>query len=292
MSDKTLDFIISGETGSLFGDIGQVLAHALLERAGGDFQAVHEGNSSGVGGAEAGARAARDGYTLLMCNKGAMTSHPHTAKTYAPSDFVPLCQVAEAPIAVAVRAGSPYLSLDELLEASRQGGEVSYSTPNPFHTQRLALEDFARREETSFRYVQLPGSNETAIKNLIEGTVDFAFLAAHNLVQARRAGDIRILAVAHPTRLGFLPEDPTFAELGHELVTAIWLGLFTPSGAPADRIAHLTALAAKVAADPEVQQRIAELQMVPAYLDAAAFTGKVQADVAFHRDILTHLGAL
>lgn len=284
--------IISGELGSIFDSVGRVIAPALERNLEGSLDVINVGDSSGAGGAEAGATAAKDGSTLLLCNKGAITSHPHTAKTYKTSDFVPLCQVAEAPIAVAVKAGGKYDSLKSLMETAKSGEDVSFSTPNPYHTQRLALAGFAARQGVKFKYVQLPGSNAVAIKNLIDGVVDFAFLAAHNLVDSRNAGDIRILGVAHPSRVPFLPEDPTFQEEGYDLVTAIWLGLFTTAGAPANIVQRDRAVAEKTASDPAVAKMIADKHMVPAFMDGDAFARKVAADTAFHLDILRNLGAL
>ena len=205
---------------------------------------------------------------------------------------MPLCQVAEAPIAIAVKAGGKYDSLKSLMEAARTNDEVSFSTPNPYHTQRLALAAFAARQGVKFKYVQLPGSNAVAIKNLVEGVVDFAFLAAHNLVDSRNAGDIRILGVAHPSRVPFLPEDPTFQEQGYDLVSAIWLGLFTTAGAPADVVKRDRTAAEKTASDPAVAKLIADEHMVPAYIGGDAFAGKVAADTEFHLGILRQLGAL
>lgn len=289
-SNATL--IISGEPGSIFDSVGRVLSPTLERAMGGSLAVSNVGDSSGAGGAEAGAAAPKDGNTLLLCNKGAVTSHPHTSKSYKTTDFEPLCQVAEAPIAIAVKAGGKYDSLKSLMDAAKSGQDVSFSTPNPYHTQRLALAGFAARQEVKFKYVQIPGSNAVAIKNLVQGVVDFAFLAAHNLVESRNAGDIRILGVAHPTRVPFLPDDPTFQEQGYDLVTAIWLGLFTSAGAPPDAIERDQAAAEKTATDPEVIKGIADVHMVPAYIGRAAFARKVAADTEFHLGILRQLGAL
>lgn len=291
-NNQSVNLIVSGEAGSIFDKVGRVLVEGLRTAMGAPVTLENVGDSSGVGGAEQGARAGNDGTTLILCNKGAMTSHPHTAKTYQASDFEPLCQVAEAPIALAVRAGGDYDSLDQLFAAAKQGKAISFSTPNPYHTQRLALAAFAFKNDIAFNYVKLPGGNSVAIQNLVSGVVDFAFLAAHNLIEARAAGDIKILAVAHPTRLAFLPEEPTFLEQGYDFVTAIWLGLFAPVGVAADRLRVLREAAVLASADRAVQQGIAAVHMVPTFIDSAAFQTKVAADSAFHLEILRKLGAL
>lgn len=291
-ADK-VTYIVSGEAGSLFDKIGRSIERELSQALDAPIFVQNAGDSSGVGGAEAGAAAAADGRTIVMCNKGAMTSHPHTAKTYSSDDFIPLCQLAEAPIVIAVRSDGPYDTLASLLTAAKDARrEISFSTPNPYHTQRLALASFAHHNGLTFKYVQLPGSNAVAIQNLVEGKVDFAFLAAHNLVDARNARQIRILAVAHPSRLNFLPNDPTFREQGYDFVTAIWLGLFARAGSPPTAVNRLRAAAERAAGSPEVAARIDALQWVPAYVESKAFAEKFASDTRFHLEVLRQLGAV
>jgi tripartite-type tricarboxylate transporter receptor subunit TctC len=285
--------IISADAGSAFDKIGRAAGEGLQRAIGHDITLENVGDSGGVGGAEAGAKAPHDGSTILICNKGAMTSHPHRAKTYKASDFAPLCQVAEAPIAVAVGRDSPYKDLRDLLEAARKAPEtVSYSTPNAFHTQRLAMEDFSRRSGIKFKFLILPGGNAATIKQLNEGAVDFAFLAAQNFVAPANAREIRVLGVAHGTRLPFLPSVPTFKEQDYDLVTAIWLGLFAPKGVEATQLVELRAIASKALQDSQTAAAITKLQVVPSFLDHRAFEQKVEEDTSFHLVVLQGLGAL
>jgi tripartite-type tricarboxylate transporter receptor subunit TctC len=284
--------IISAEAGSTFEKVGQVAGEGLQRAIGHDIVFESAGDSSGVGGAEAGARAPIDGSTILICNKGAITSHPHRAKTYKASDFAPLCQVAEAPIAVAVGRNSPHNDLRELFEAARKAPEtIRYSTPNAYHTQRLAMEDFSERTGIKFKFLILPGGNPATIKQLNEDTVDFAFLAAQNFAAPARGGDIKVLGVAHGSRLPFLASVPTFGERGYDLVTAIWLGLFAPNGVGAAPLSELCKIASTAIQDPRTTSAIEGLMLVPSFLDQATFSKKVKGDSAFHLNILQRLGA-
>jgi tripartite-type tricarboxylate transporter receptor subunit TctC len=285
--------IISADAGSPFDKVGRAVGEGLQRALGRELALENVGDSAGVGGAEAGARAAPDGSTILICNKGAVTSHPHTAKTYKPTDFASLCQVAEAPIAIAVGRDSPFKSLGELLDATRKDPDtISYSTPNPYHTQRLAMQDFADRLGLKFKFLVLPGGNVATIKQINEGKAHFAFLAAHNLVAPEKAGEIRVLGVAHGSRLPFLPSAPTLREQGYDLVTAIWLGLFAPAGVPEVQLAELRRAAEAAMRDPQTRAAIEKLLLVPAFMDAASFGKQVAADTDFHFDVLRRLGAV
>jgi tripartite-type tricarboxylate transporter receptor subunit TctC len=285
--------ILSAEPGSLFDRAGRALGAAFERAAGGPLGYQNAGDSSGVGGAEAGARAPKDGSTLLVCNKGAVTSHPHTAKTYRPEDFSALCQFAEAPIGIAVGRNSPYKTLRELFEAAHEKPDhISFSTPNPYHTQRLALVSFSLKQGIQFKFIVLPGGNPAAIQKTVEGTIDFAFLAVHNYITPVKSGDLRILGVAHGERVPFLPEAPTCKEQGFDFVTAIWLGLFCPAGVPKQRYDELARTAGKLGKDPELTEAISKLNMVFSFLDSGAFQKKVAADSDFHRGVLQHLRAI
>lgn len=293
MAASLTKLIISAEAGSLFDKVGHAVGEGLQRTLGRPLSFENFGDSGGVGGAEAGARAPRDGSTILICNKGALTSHPHTAKTYRTADFIPLCQVAEAPIAVAVGCDSPFKTLNGLFEAARNQPEtISYSTPNPYHTQRLAMQDFAKRQGIDFKFMVLPGGNAASIKHLSDETVHFAFLAAHNLVSPEKAGEIRILGVAHESRLLFLPTVLTFSEQGFDLVTAIWLGLFAPVGVSAGQVAELKQLATATMSDHETVTEIERLNVVPAFIEPAEFQKKVSRDADFHLNVLRELGAV
>lgn len=293
MSDNLQKLIISADARSLFDKVGQVVGRGVQRAVGHAVAMENVGDSGGVGGATAGARAPADGSAILICNKGAITSHPHLHDDYRTEDFAPLCQVAEAPIAVAVGKGSPYATLADLFGAARaRPSTISYSTPNAYHTQRLAMSGFENRNDLKFKFVVLGGGNAASIRHLNDGTVHFAFLAAHNLVDPNAAGDIRILGVAHAERLPFLPDAPTFKEQGFDLVTAIWLGLFAPANVPPARLDELRRIAATAATDPSTVKDILNLNVVPAFLDAAAFARRVEEDSKFHADVLRLLGAL
>lgn len=293
MSDNLKRVIISAEAGSVFGHAGRAMGEALQRQSGLALSLDHVGNSSGVGGAEAGAKAEKDGSVVLVCNKGAVTSHPYTSKSYQVEDFAPLCQFAEAPIAVTVGRDSPYKTLADLFDAARAApGTVSFSTPNAYHTQRLAMAGFADKNGLDFKFMVIPGGNAESIKQLNDGTVHFAFLAAHNLVEPEKTGDIRVLGVAHGERLPFFKAVPTFKEQGYDLVTAIWLGLFAPAGVSVDRFAALQSLAEKAATDKETVKAIEALHMVPTFLDRLQFPAKVKADANTHLGVLRLLGAV
>src|SRR5207344_529920 len=96
-----------------------------------------------------------------------------------------------------------------------------------------------------------------------------------------KAGEIRVLGVAHGKRLPYLPAAPTFQEEGYDLVTAIWLGLFAPKGVQAGQLAELRKTAETGIRDPQTAAAIEKLLLVPSFLDYASFEKKVASDSTF-----------
>ena len=248
----------------------------------------------GVAGAAHVAATEPDGYSLLVGSKGALTSHPHVEKSgYQPGDFAAIGQFAEAPIALAVAASSPYQTLADFLEAARQRpGALSYSTPNPRHTQHLAITEFAKREGMAFAFVEIAGGNPAAIEKVISGDIDFAFLGAHNYVDPVASGAVRVLGVAARDRVPFLPDQPTCLEQGVDLVTAIWLGLLTRQGAPESTLAVLRRAFDAAAGDSALRPEIESHRAVAAFLDHAAFQRRIDDDFERHGTVLRDMGLI
>jgi tripartite-type tricarboxylate transporter receptor subunit TctC len=289
---EALRFVIPNPKGGPFDLAGRAfggfLAYAL------DRQLAYENldDDSAVKGAELVAELPPDGRTLLLGGKGALTSRPHLAASrYQPTDFAALGQIAEAPISIAVRAASYYRTAADLFEAARKSPDsISYSTPHPLHSQRLAMEAFAYDHGLRFKFVTLTGGNQAVMERLADGTLDFTVQAAHNFV--RRPIGIRILGIAASKRVPFLPKVPTFAEQGFDLVSALWIGIVCRAGAPAEHLALLRCGMEKTFSNPATAQAIQKLNLIPTFLGHQEYDRNINKDLETHRRVLRGLGVL
>ena len=241
-----------------------------------------------VGTAEA-KRAKPDGYTLLMGSTGALTARPIIADSgYQTDDFVPVAQLVTVPIALAVRAESPYHSLKDLVQAAEEKG-VTYATPGPGSTQHISMAEFASEQHLKLTHVGGQGG-KGAVTKALSGEVDFVFVGASNYTSLVPSGKLRVLAVASDERVPYLPDVPTFREAGYPLDAAVWFGLLVVKGTPPDRIDRLRDEVGKVAHEPKTLELYKRFNFTPSFLDAKAFGAEIARNVALHRKVLKSLG--
>jgi tripartite-type tricarboxylate transporter receptor subunit TctC len=223
------------------------------------------GAGGGVGTAEAN-RAKHDGYTLLMGSTGALTARPMIGDAgYQTEDFVPIAQLVVVPIGLAVAANSPYTSLKQLVEAAKTK-TLTYSTPGPGSTQHINMSRFAQDGGLKLTHVGGRGGKGAVTKTLT-GEVDFVFVGASNYTALEKGGKLRVLAVAAPKRVPYLPEVPTFHDQGYDLDAAVWFGLLVNSGTPQDRIEKLRDTIDKIAREDATLALYRRLNFTPAYLE-------------------------
>lgn len=246
------------------------------------------GAGGGVGTAEAN-RAKHDGYTLLMGSTGALTARPMIGKAgYQTDDFVPIAQLVEVPIGLAVAENSPYKSLKQLVEAAKEK-TLTFSTPGPGSTQHINMSRFA--QENGFKLTHVGGrGGKGAVTKALTGEVDFVFVGASNYTSLEKAGKLRVLAVAAPKRVPYLPNVPTFHDQGYDLDAAVWFGLLVNAGTPHDRVEKLRKEVDKIAHEKKTLELYHRLNFTPAYLDNVAFQREIERNVEVHKKVLRDLG--
>lgn len=246
------------------------------------------GAGGGVGTAEAN-RAKPDGYTLLMGSTGALTARPIIGKAgYDTADFVPIAQLVDVPIGLAVAANSPYRSLKQLVEAAKAKA-LTYATPGPGSTQHINMSRFAQENGLQLTHVGGRGG-KGAVTKALTGEVDFVFVGASNYTSLEKAGKLRVLAVAAPKRVPYLPQVPTFHDQGYDLDAAVWFGLLVNAGTPQDRIEKLRKTIDRIAQEDETLALYRRLNFTPAYLDNVAFERQIERNVETHTKVLRDLG--
>lgn len=291
--EKPVEIVVPFGAGDALDSTARVIADRLKDRFGAPFIVKNiPGAGGGKGTAEA-AKAAADGYTLLMGSTGALTARPLiTDSGYKTDTFTPIAQLVEAPIGLAVAAGSPYQTLGELLEAAKAApGSIKYATPGPGATQHINMEIFAKEQGVDMVHIGGRGGKGAVTKTL-SGEVDFVFVGASNYTSLSEAGQLRVLAVAAPERVSFLPDAPTFREEGYEFDVAVWFGLLTHTDAPADVVATLRAAVAEIVTTDETRALYQQFNLTEAFLDADGFQAQIDGNVAKHSEVLKDIGLI
>src|SRR5204863_7152301 len=240
--------------------VGRVLAEHFTKAFGQQFFVENKPGAGNLIGIEAAARAAPDGYTLLMtASTLALNSVLYKQVPYDPvRDFAPITLAATAPNILIVNPNVPAKNLAELIALAKQKpGALSYGTPGIGTSPHLCMELLKTMAGIDIQHVPYRGT-AAAVTDLINGQIAVAFATALTAKPQVDSGRVRALAVSGPRRVEALPNVPPVAEAGVAGYEAMqWYGLLAPAGVPARTIERLNAQAMVALRSPEMKQRLA-----------------------------------
>src|SRR5262245_2623519 len=228
------------------------------------------------------ARAAADGYTLLMGGNSALVINPSLYETlpFDPlKDFAPISQVFIAANVLAVSTELPVKTVAELVALAKANpGKLSYAHAGVGTSQHLGAELFKYRAHLDIGSVPYRGS--TAIMpDLLAGRVTMSFANIVNVLPLAREGKLRALAITSIKRSPLAPELPTMAESGFPGFEAVpWFGLVAPVGTPKDVLEKLHTETVKTLAMPEVRKKFDELGLEPVGNTPAEFAAIIRKE--------------
>jgi len=219
-------------------------------------------NRPGAGGnigVDAAAKSPHDGYTIVMGQTSNLTINPWLYKDlpYDPmKDLTPVVLVGEGPIAIAVRAESPWKSLADLVAAAKaKPGSVTMATPGSGTVSHLAGVRLMHTAGVTFEHIPYKGAS-AAVPDLLSGTVDFYMSSVPSIQGQMAAKRVRVLAVTSERRSPLFPDVPTVAETYKGFTAVTWYGILAPAGTPAPIVAKLNAEINKALQVPEVRKAI------------------------------------
>ena len=259
--DKPIRLVVPFPPGGATDVIGRVIGQKLGVALG---QPVIVDNRNGAGGnigADAVAKAAPDGYTILL---GAITSHSimstlekATIKYNFEKDLVPVSIVGSVPLVFVVNPNVPAKTLKELIAyAKSKPGEMSFASSGAGGPQRMAGEMFKRSAGIDMIHIPYKGSGP-ALVDLIGGQVLTMVETVPAALPHIKSGKLRALAVTTPQRIAMLPDVPSTAEAGMPgfEVTSLF-GVLVPAGTPKEIINRLNAEITKMLLLPDVKAQL------------------------------------
>jgi tripartite-type tricarboxylate transporter receptor subunit TctC len=240
--------------------LGRVLADHFTRAFGQQFFVENKPGAGNIIGIEAAARAAPDGYTLLMsASPLALNTVLYKQVPYDPvRDFAPITLAATAPNILIVHPGVPAKSLAEFIALAKQKpGALSYGTPGIGTSPHLCMELLKTLAGIDVQHVPYRGT-AAAMTDVISGQIAVAFSTALAAKPQVDAGRVRALAVSGPRRVEALPNVPSVAEAGVAGYEAMqWYGLLAPAGVSNSVVEKLNAEALVALRSREMKQRLA-----------------------------------
>jgi tripartite-type tricarboxylate transporter receptor subunit TctC len=280
--DRPVRVIVGFNAGGPTDVIARLVAQKLSDSLGQNF--VVE-NMPGAGGNLASgqvARATADGYTIMVISTGFMVNPSLYAHVpYDPiKDFAPITLVAASPNVVVVNPQVPAKTLPELVQLIRDNpGKYSYAGPGVGSTPHLGGELFRLTYKLDLVHVPFTGA-APAVQATIGGHTPIAFTALPSSMAAIQAGQVRAIGIAATERSPQIPDVPTFAEEGVKDQDADTLtGVVAPAKTPKEIVALLAREIAKGVAQPDVQQRLAQLGFRPVANTPDEFAARIKLEI-------------
>ncbi len=258
---KPVRIIVPYPAGGTSDILARTIGQKLTELWGQSIIVENKPGANGNVGADFVAKATADGYTLLLCDVGALAISPsvYTTLGFDPNkDFAPVTMVAYSPHILAVNPDVPVKSVAELIAlAKSKPGKLNYAASSVASAPHLAGVDFAARAGISWAYIPYKGGAQ-AITDVIGGQADVLFNGMLATYPHVKSGKLRILAVSSATRMSAIPDVPTVAESGLPgFETGSWQGVLAPPGTPRDVVARINADFTKVLNTPEMREKLA-----------------------------------
>lgn len=282
--DKPIRLVVPFTPGGTSDILGRAIGQKLAEAWG---QSVVIDNVPGAGGsvgADKVAKAAPDGYTLLMGHIGTLAVNPlvYPKLGYDPvKSFAPVAWVARVPNVLVVHPAVPAKSLQELVAlAKAKPGQLNYGSGGNGSAAHIATEYLKLQTQTFIVHVPYRGTSP-AMTDLVAGQIQLMMTGAPAVMQFVKSGQLHALAVSSSKRLEALPDVPTVAESGYKGFEADqWYGVMAPAGTPAAVVAKLNAQINQALASPELKARLQAEGAIANPVTPQAFGAHIQRELA------------
>jgi len=274
--------------------LSRIVSNKLAEANKWTFIADNRGGAGGTIGLAEAAKAAPNGYTLVMGQKDNMAVAPWLYKSLAYDslrDFTPVAHVAYTPVVIVTASNSKFKTLADVVNAARSApGTVTYGSPGNGTTIHLAGEALETAANIKLVHVPYKGSSP-AMVDAISGNVDLAVSSVPSALSQIKAGKVRALAVTSSKRSTSLPDVPTVAESGYKgFDVSTWYGLFAPAGTPKDVVVRLNTEVNKLLETTEMKNAIHGQGAEPQAMTPEKFSALLKADHQSMQDIVKKAG--
>lgn len=280
---KAVRFIVPFAPGGTNDIVARIVGAKLSEVWNQTVVVDNRGGAGGVIGTELGAKAAPDGYTLLMANVN-LATNPSLVKKLpydTLKDLSPVSLLATSPTVLVVAPSFPAKTVGELITYARNNpGKLSYSTSGAGTTTHIAMELLISMTQIKMTPVHYKGGGPAMI-DLMAGRVSPGFTTILSVIPHLKANRLRALAVSTKKRSPALPDVPTVAESGlpgYEFTG--WWGMVVPAKTPQAVISKLNTALKGILTDPSARSSLIQQGAAPEYTTPAEFSAYIAAEIS------------
>ena len=250
---KPVTIVVTLAAGGAADVIARAIAQRLTEEWGQPVVVENKGGANNQVGTASVARAAADGYTLLLTPEHTFTVNPFLYRRLsydAVKDFTPITGVVTISQALAVHPSLPAKTTAELIALAKgKPGELNYGGLGAGSGPHLSMELLQAMTGAKLNAVHYKGA-APALSDVIAGHIPMMFVSTGLVVQPWKAGQLRLLGVGAGERLAQLPDLPTIAESLPGFTAVVWFGLFAPTGTPREIVTKINNAVQRILADP------------------------------------------
>lgn len=257
--NKPISLVVPQAAGGTNDIVARMVTPAFGEAIGAAVVVENRPGAGGNIGTQGVARAAKDGYTLLLTINSAQAINPALYKNpgFDPiNDFVPLYYIGATPYVLVTPPGSPYKTLaDVVAAAKKKPGELSYASAGNGTISHLLGAMLNTSAGIEMQHIPYKGV-APAINDVLGGQVPLAFASLPSALNYIKAGKLQAIAISSAKRSSAAPEIPTIAETYPDCVGEVWVAIFAPIGVSADVIKKNQSAMEKVMARPDVKEKL------------------------------------
>ena len=290
---KPLRLILPFPPGGGTDILGRLIAERLSAGLGQAVIAENRGGAGGNVGAEAAARSAPDGYTIVLVAPSlAISPSLYSKINYDPvKDFAPISLVATVPNVMVTQPALPVQNLIDFIQYARaKPGTLNFGSGGAGTSNHLAGELFNIVTGVKLVHVPYKGVN-LAMQDVLGGNVHLVFIGIPAAAPHIKSGKLRALAVVAPRRSVALPDVPTVSEAGlHNFDVTTWYGILAPAGTPKNIITRLNGELVKIMNSPEMKEKLAATGTEPLTSTPEEFADYIQREMAKWADVIKRAG--
>ena len=291
---RPIKLLVPNPPGGATDTIARVVAPKLAENLGQPVVVENRPGSNGNLSSELAAKAAPDGYTLLLGQDSQIVISPHLyAKMPVDTlkDLDPVATLVTTQMVLAVNSALPVKNLQEFVEYARHADPpLAYASIGNGSQHHLTMEMLKARAGINLVHVPYKGGGPATMA-LLAGQVS-AMFGGNSVTRHIQAGKLRGLAVAGPHRSATFPGLPTLAEFYPGLEVTAWLGLFAPAGLPPEVLGRLHRETNRMLAEPDMRERIGKLGGLQPFITTPEdFVALIRAQYAKYGEVVRGVGA-